>query len=326
MRKGTIKAISAVALATATVLSQPLASAEVRQLNLFGNPAITVYAAEINPITVTVDGAPVNFPDAQPLIEFGRTLVPVRGVFEKLGYQVGWIPDQQAATLQQGETTLVVPIGRDRFLIREAGKADRLSEILDVPAKIMNGRTMLPLRAISEATGAQVDWNESQNLVSITTGAGEKPPVNNGDFADAPEGWEPSYLGGHIINRIEAKPGVYIYLGESLESAKEKIGVEPSEEGDSTAYSGHIYTFYMDQQIRLTSENGYIDVIDIGTGHSLAGYTVGDPWPDPKTLPDWLHTYGLGSGYQIDGTTSTAILSIVPTKDYSVIGYIHIYK
>ena len=53
-------------------------------------------------ITVTVDGQVVNFPDQEPIIVDGRTLVPVRGVFEHIGFEVAWNPTTSTALLTRG--------------------------------------------------------------------------------------------------------------------------------------------------------------------------------------------------------------------------------
>ena len=59
----------------------------------------TAIFANSPPVSVTVDGQQVQFDDQQPVIIDGRTLVPVRGVFEALGFDVDWDPSARQATL-----------------------------------------------------------------------------------------------------------------------------------------------------------------------------------------------------------------------------------
>jgi len=118
-------------------------------------------------IGVTLDGGPVDFPDQQPMILGGRAFVPVRGVFEHLGFEVGWEPDTLTAVLTRG--------GRESFEVRiTVGSAvfttNGVEHRLDVPAMIIPpGRTMLPIRAVLESVGYMVDWDGSTRTVIITS-------------------------------------------------------------------------------------------------------------------------------------------------------------
>jgi len=116
-------------------------------------------------VNVTIDGQRVNFPDRGPAVIDGRTLVPVRGVFEALGFDVSWNQNTQQATLT-GNTVVVLTIGSSTFT------AGGTSHSLDVPARIIDGRTMLPIRAVLESTGFQVDWVEATRTVRIMTSDG----------------------------------------------------------------------------------------------------------------------------------------------------------
>ena len=106
-------------------------------------PAMMVYAN--NQIRVTVEGQPVNFAGQQPVIVDGRTLVPVRGVFETMGFDVGWNPEVRQVTLLRANDVVVITIDSATFT------ANGASHTLDVPAQIINGSTMVPLRAILES-------------------------------------------------------------------------------------------------------------------------------------------------------------------------------
>jgi len=114
-----------------------------------------------NEVTVTINGAPVNFVDQSPVIIDGRTFVPVRGVFEALGFVVDWQPDTQSAVLTNVNSTIVIPIGSDVFT------TNGVSHVLDVPAQIIGGRTMLPIRAVLESVGHVVGWDDAHSVVWI---------------------------------------------------------------------------------------------------------------------------------------------------------------
>ena len=113
------------------------------------------------PISVTLNGSPVSF-DQQPIIENGRTLVPLRAIFEALGAEVTWNQSTQTATAVKDNITVTIKIG-DSFLMRNGQRIP-----LDVPAQLVNNRTLIPARAVAEAFGATVNWDASTRTVIIT--------------------------------------------------------------------------------------------------------------------------------------------------------------
>lgn len=114
-------------------------------------------------VSVQLDGETVSFSGQQPVIIDNRTLIPLRGVFEKMGYTISWEPNTKTATLTAEGTTVSVSANSDTFIVNGEVKP------LDVPAQIMNGSMMLPLRAIGESAGANVTWNGAAKVVEIDT-------------------------------------------------------------------------------------------------------------------------------------------------------------
>ena len=115
------------------------------------------------PISVTINGTAVNFTDQQPALIDGRTLVPVRGVFEALDFEVGWNPEARQVTLSRANDTIVITIDSATFT------ANGIGHTLDVPAQIIGGSTMLPIRAVLEAVGYELDWDGVTQTVIIST-------------------------------------------------------------------------------------------------------------------------------------------------------------
>ena len=104
------------------------------------------------------------FFDAKPVIENDRTLVPFRAIFEAMGCAVYYAIDdgKQIVTARRADDVLMLTIGEDKMYFY--GK-----EIsLDVPAKIMDSRTFVPLRAVSEAFECRVDWYDKIRTIIIT--------------------------------------------------------------------------------------------------------------------------------------------------------------
>jgi len=111
-------------------------------------------------VKVRVDTQEISF-DVPPVIQNGRTLVPLRGVAEALGALVAWEEKSKTVTIEKDDTTVELTVGNTVALKNK----EKLT--LDVPAKIIQGRTMIPLRFISEALGAVVQWEPASRLVSI---------------------------------------------------------------------------------------------------------------------------------------------------------------
>ena len=112
---------------------------------------------------VEINDVPVVFPDQHPIIENGRTFVPVRAVFEQIGFAVDWNPDMRQATLKNDDYTVVITQNSNSFTVN--GK----SYGLDVLARIVNGRLMVPVRAVFERIGYDVYWDSMRNVVVVTS-------------------------------------------------------------------------------------------------------------------------------------------------------------
>lgn len=122
-----------------------------------------VSAAPQKEIKVTIDGKEVVFPDQKPIIESQRTLVPVRFVTEALGAKVDWVQQEQKVKIEKSGELIELILGKEKV------KAGNKSIELDVPAKAINQRTMVPLRFISETLGCTVDWVQESYTVVIST-------------------------------------------------------------------------------------------------------------------------------------------------------------
>ncbi|MCM3733441.1 copper amine oxidase N-terminal domain-containing protein [Fictibacillus nanhaiensis] len=114
-------------------------------------------------IKVQVHGSLLTF-DVQPYMENNRVLVPLRGVFEKLGGEVIWDNKAQAVTVKHSGGTVYLKLNSKNVQINGVQKT------IDVPAKLKNGRTFVPLRFVGEAMGAAVDWSANYQTVYIFSG------------------------------------------------------------------------------------------------------------------------------------------------------------
>ncbi len=123
-------------------------------------------------IIVTLDGAKIDF-DVKPQIIDGRTVVPLRKIFEEIGALVKWDGETQTVSARKSSKTITMTIGSTDMQI-DKGKTDDVGNpiietvTLDVPAQVLDGRTLVPARAISEAFGLNVDWDKDSKTVIVT--------------------------------------------------------------------------------------------------------------------------------------------------------------
>ncbi|RXJ02940.1 copper amine oxidase N-terminal domain-containing protein [Anaerobacillus alkaliphilus] len=117
--------------------------------------------ANTQPIKIIVDGVPISS-DQAPIIVDGRTLVPVRAIFEALDAKVSYVSATKQVIGTRDNTTVILTLGSNRAIVNNEVK------ILDVPAQTVNGRTLVPVRFVSEALGDDVKYNASRREVVIT--------------------------------------------------------------------------------------------------------------------------------------------------------------
>ncbi len=131
----------------------------------------TMVSAEQD-ISVKLNGEAIAF-DVQPQIINDRTMVPLRAIFEALGATVEWDGDTRTVTSTKGEITIKLTIGENKLYKNDAAVE------LDVPGQIVDDRTLVPVRAISEAYECEVEWEADTRTVLITTPTVEEAPVTS---------------------------------------------------------------------------------------------------------------------------------------------------
>ncbi len=123
--------------------------------------ATQTQASSAGVIKVYLNGQLLSF-DQPPVIVGGRTMVPMRAIFEALGAEVSWDGAARMVTARLGDTTIKLIIGM------QSAQVNGHETALDQPAQIMGGRTMVPLRFVAEALDCQVIWNGDTRTIYIT--------------------------------------------------------------------------------------------------------------------------------------------------------------
>lgn len=184
------------------------------------NNISTVFANENQAVTVFVNDNLLEF-DVLPIIIDDRTLVPMRAIFEALGCKVEWDePNQKVFATTEENDIVTLFIGNNDLY-----KNYEVINQMDVPAQIMDGRTLVPLRAISEALDCDVVWVAETYEVIIT--ANGYVPNQNDSSSNTNENADNKFYGVNvkqgddIIMEITANVENKAFLSEEfIESMK----------------------------------------------------------------------------------------------------------
>ena len=99
--------------------------------------------------------------ETPPVIEDGSTLVPMRFLFEQMGADVEWNGETQTATATLDNTAVTFAIDDTN------AEVNNTPATMDVPARLINGKTMVPLRFLSEEMGFEVTWDAESRTAII---------------------------------------------------------------------------------------------------------------------------------------------------------------
>jgi hypothetical protein len=170
--------------------------------------ATTGLAGVANADTIRLNGQPLAT-SAQPMTMNGRTLVPMRDIFEALGARVNYNSVTRGITANRGTTKVDLQIGNRTAAINGQNRS------LEQAPIIRGGVTFVPLRFVSESMGANVRYNANRRVVNITTNGGRfgANPVRGG-----------SQVAGYRTIAVPAGVVVPVTLDQNLSSADARVG------------------------------------------------------------------------------------------------------
>lgn len=312
-------------------------------------------------VKVNVNGNSVVF-DKDPVIEEGRVLVPLRAVFEALDCRVTYEEDGEykTVTAKKGTDYLNFTIGKNIMYVN--GK----EVSLDVAAKIIDDRTFVPLRAVSEGLGAEVSWDDETKTVTVEQKQGEHKitSVKEEKTYETDDGIKAAdfYCAYPVIENADNDAAINA-INEALKASAEEFKQEVEESYVPDAkeyYEGtlidgempfHPYDFSLDYDVN-TDKNGIISItylcyyntmgahpmtgkksmtFDVATGKELALSDVVEL--DDKMIAEAFEEFvkeNLGE----DEYAETIRNNIISNKDYlafyvtddSVVLYYHLYQ
>ena len=121
--------------------------------------------------------------DTSPVIEDGRTLVPISSIAKSMNAAVNWNSATKTATIVKDNITIEMVLGSKNVNISKDGKKSQL--VLDVAAKAINSRTMVPVRAVSEIFGSKVLWDKETESILIDSSSPKKTESTSPKKTDA---------------------------------------------------------------------------------------------------------------------------------------------
>lgn len=124
--------------------------------------SLSSYTTSAEEIKVKLNGSLISF-DAKPCILEDRTMVPMRAILEALGLEVSWDSETQIINAVSSDGTLTLQVGNNEII--KNGE----TYTFDSAPVIIDDRTLVPVRAVSELLGLEVDWKSKTNTVEITT-------------------------------------------------------------------------------------------------------------------------------------------------------------
>ena len=143
-----------------TVTDVELIAEDAGETTVIEEPDATVIILQINNKNMFINDDSVELGVPAQLIN-DRTMVPLRAIFEALDAQVEWDNDTETVTAYRGNVSISLQIGSTSLFV------NRVLREIDVPAQLVNDRTIVPVRAVSEAFGCAVTWDEATETVVI---------------------------------------------------------------------------------------------------------------------------------------------------------------
>ena len=115
-----------------------------------------------NPISLVVDGKDITSL-AAPIVENNRTLVPIRFISEELGADVEWDGTDKTVRVKKGDKSVLLRLASHLVEYNNGDSYD----LSDVAAQVINERTYVPLRLVSNALNIGISWDDANNIVNV---------------------------------------------------------------------------------------------------------------------------------------------------------------
>ena len=150
--KGVLLAVAIFCMTTVVTYAKPMELVYDGKTHQYNLPPITLY----------INDAKIETPIIPPIQLDNRVLVPIREVFEPMGAKIEWKNLEKKVYIDYKDTLLILETNNKKAWM------DGETIELDVPAKVVNNKIMVPVRFISERMGFAVDWSDTNRTVKIS--------------------------------------------------------------------------------------------------------------------------------------------------------------
>lgn len=259
--------------------------------------SINIVLAEGEDVKIFYNGEKIEC-DVEPFIENGRTLVPARAVFEKMGAKVEWIEEDNLVVVEKDDYTVELTISSDvmyKTTFNDDITVDELT--LDVPAKIVSDRTFIPLRAVSEALDCAVLWKDNERAVYISAAASDtssptKEPIVSDAFEDKLSEQMPKDK-NYMVSPLSLKIALAMLANGAEEESKAEM-MSLLDINDLDEFNEYIKSFISDYNGKNNTEDedgGYHTEFTMANSIWLNRSIVGDSAEFSKEYSDIITNY-----------------------------------
>jgi hypothetical protein len=255
-------------------------------------------------VTVVVNGSTISF-DQPPVERAGRVFVPLRGVFERLGASV--VYDNGKINATGNGRTVSLTIGSTTALVNGQ------SQTLDVAPFLVGSRTLVPLRFVSQALGAAVDYASDSQTVTITGGAS-----SGGGTSLTLTNLSPPDQGAVQSD----KPAISANFSQNVDPNSVKVYLDSRDVTSSTAISPTDLLFT--PPYALVAQLHAVKVV----GTSAAGTSFSQSWSftsGSSTVQNYVHMSEPTQGSTVGGTFTVAGTALPGSHIHIVAASVAIY-
>lgn len=124
--------------------------------------------AQTKEVTVKVNNFVVESPVPAQIVN-NRTMLPMRSIFERIGAKVTWMESEKIIFATKGTSLITMQIDNSIMSVQRIENDEVIKIELDTPPFIVNGSTLVPVRAVAESLGYSVKWDPQTYTVDIST-------------------------------------------------------------------------------------------------------------------------------------------------------------
>ena len=124
--------------------------------------------AETKEVTVKVDNVVVESPIPAQIVN-GRTMIPMRSIFERIGAKVTWVESGNIIFATKGSSLITMQLDNNIMSVQHIENDEFIKIELDAAPFAINGSTIIPVRAVAESLGCSVGWDNQTYTVNIST-------------------------------------------------------------------------------------------------------------------------------------------------------------